>query len=129
MCDWFLLCNNPPTGTVRHPILGSVPICQGCADRLGLWFEATPPPVRPGQTWRDVDYRQYKCIHEQGGKVLNHRCHLEPRYLYIEKIGPDGAVHAISQWGNRTTIRKFRVLKPSDSPRISQGFRLVLEAP
>lgn len=30
-CRWFLLCDNPATCTVAHPILGSVPCCARCA--------------------------------------------------------------------------------------------------
>lgn len=33
MCRWFLLCTNPATTTVRHPILGQVPCCARCAER------------------------------------------------------------------------------------------------
>ena len=29
-CEWFLLCENPATGTLRHEILGSVPVCDRC---------------------------------------------------------------------------------------------------
>lgn len=30
MCEWFALCTNKATGTVAHPILGDVPICDRC---------------------------------------------------------------------------------------------------
>ena len=33
-CKWFALCDNPATTTKPHPILGSVPICQRCADKM-----------------------------------------------------------------------------------------------
>lgn len=29
-CQWFALCPNKATGTIRHPILGDVPICDRC---------------------------------------------------------------------------------------------------
>lgn len=29
-CKWFLFCTNPATGTMRHPVLGPVPICDRC---------------------------------------------------------------------------------------------------
>lgn len=38
-CAWFLLCDRAAVGTVAHPILGSVPCCQRCADKLDLTFE------------------------------------------------------------------------------------------
>lgn len=36
MCQWFALCDKPADGVVKHPILGDVPTCQRCADKLGL---------------------------------------------------------------------------------------------
>lgn len=33
-CQCFLLCNNKATTAIQHPILGSVPACQRCADKL-----------------------------------------------------------------------------------------------
>lgn len=30
-CRWFLLCPNPATTAVAHPILGDVPCCAKCA--------------------------------------------------------------------------------------------------
>lgn len=35
-CEWFALCPNPADGTVSHPVLGDVPTCTRCADKLGL---------------------------------------------------------------------------------------------
>ncbi len=32
-CKWFLLCTNPATTSLSHPILGGVPTCQSCADK------------------------------------------------------------------------------------------------
>lgn len=40
VCEWFAACSNDATGNVAHPILGLVPTCQRCADKLGLKFEA-----------------------------------------------------------------------------------------
>ncbi len=37
-CLWFALCDHPAIGTVSHPIIGEVPTCQRCADKLGLTF-------------------------------------------------------------------------------------------
>jgi hypothetical protein len=36
MCEWFLLCDRDAAGTVTHPILGEVPVCERCASALGL---------------------------------------------------------------------------------------------
>lgn len=36
LCEWFALCTRPADGVVSHPILGWVPTCQRCADKLGL---------------------------------------------------------------------------------------------
>lgn len=36
ICEWFLLCTNRANGTVKHPILGAVPTCKRCADKLDL---------------------------------------------------------------------------------------------
>lgn len=36
ICEWFALCENTADGVVSHPVLGDVPTCQRCADRLGL---------------------------------------------------------------------------------------------
>ena len=33
-CEWFAMCNNAATTTEPHPILGDVPICKRCADKL-----------------------------------------------------------------------------------------------
>jgi len=31
VCQWFLRCGAPATGTTPHPILGAVPTCDRCA--------------------------------------------------------------------------------------------------
>ena len=41
VCRWFLRCENPATVTLPHPILGAVPACQSCADKVA---RLTPPP-------------------------------------------------------------------------------------
>ena len=33
-CQWFYLCDHEATRTEPHPILGDVPICQRCTDKL-----------------------------------------------------------------------------------------------
>lgn len=33
-CSWFLLCENPATRLREHPILGGVPICERCDDKV-----------------------------------------------------------------------------------------------
>ena len=34
-CGWFALCSNDATTTVKHPLLGGVACCPGCAARSG----------------------------------------------------------------------------------------------
>lgn len=41
-CEWFLKCPNPATGTLPHPVLGGVPVCDRCR-RI-----ADPPMALPG---------------------------------------------------------------------------------
>lgn len=36
LCQWFALCDHEAVGVVAHPILGDVPTCQRCADKLEL---------------------------------------------------------------------------------------------
>lgn len=38
ICEWFARCTNPAAGTVAHPILGAVPCCTRCANKLDLTF-------------------------------------------------------------------------------------------
>lgn len=38
-CEWFVMCDQEAAGAVRHPVLGAVPTCQWCADKLGLTLE------------------------------------------------------------------------------------------
>lgn len=45
VCEWFALCTNPSVGTVAHPILGDVPICQRCADRMDYADKVEPHPA------------------------------------------------------------------------------------
>jgi hypothetical protein len=33
-CQWFALCDNIATGTLAHPVLGPVPICDRCAAKV-----------------------------------------------------------------------------------------------
>lgn len=33
-CQWFLNCKNNATTTMSHPILGDVPICKRCKDKV-----------------------------------------------------------------------------------------------
>jgi hypothetical protein len=35
-CQWFALCDNSADGVVKHPVLGNVPTCRRCADKLDL---------------------------------------------------------------------------------------------
>lgn len=35
-CEWFALCDHEAVGHVIHPVLGPVPTCQRCVDKLDL---------------------------------------------------------------------------------------------
>ena len=35
-CQWFARCANPTTEAASHPVLGPVPICPRCAQKLGI---------------------------------------------------------------------------------------------
>lgn len=41
-CEWFAKCDNDADGVTPHPVLGDVPICARCADKLGLVIEQSP---------------------------------------------------------------------------------------
>lgn len=34
LCEWFALCTNVATGYEPHPILGEVPICDRCREKI-----------------------------------------------------------------------------------------------
>lgn len=36
LCEWYAGCVRPAVGVSPHPVLGTVPICQECADKHGL---------------------------------------------------------------------------------------------
>ena len=36
ICEWFLMCENQANGVVGHAVLGLVPTCRRCADKLDL---------------------------------------------------------------------------------------------
>lgn len=44
MCQWFAMCDNEAVGVSRGPVgngeFAMVPICQRCADRVGITPEA-----------------------------------------------------------------------------------------
>jgi hypothetical protein len=33
-CNWFALCTRPATTLMPHPILGDVPICSECRNKI-----------------------------------------------------------------------------------------------
>jgi len=33
-CEWFALCDRPAEGTMPHPTLGLVPICERCRAKV-----------------------------------------------------------------------------------------------
>ena len=36
VCEWFAKCDHPAVGVIAHPVLGDVPCCQRCADKLEM---------------------------------------------------------------------------------------------
>lgn len=34
VCAWFAICTNPANGLRSHPVLGDVPTCQRCDDKM-----------------------------------------------------------------------------------------------
>lgn len=56
-CQYFALCDNEAIGVVVNPILGNVPCCQRCADRVGvtLLFDPVNPHAEllpdPAEDW------------------------------------------------------------------------------
>lgn len=34
-CQWFALCENHAVTTESHPVIGDVPICTRCKERVG----------------------------------------------------------------------------------------------
>lgn len=35
-CDWFAMCDHDAIGTIFHPILGDVAICERCLDKYPI---------------------------------------------------------------------------------------------
>lgn len=53
-CEWFLLCPNPADGLVEHPILGEVPCCDRCAEKMEQTFircDICGERKRPDDEW------------------------------------------------------------------------------
>jgi hypothetical protein len=42
VCRWFALCDHPAVGVIKHPILGLVPCCQRCAEKLDMTDRLLP---------------------------------------------------------------------------------------
>lgn len=53
ICEWFALCDHEAVGLVAHPIIGSVPVCQRCADKLDMKPE--PFPANAGAAGESQD--------------------------------------------------------------------------
>jgi len=44
VCEWFAKCDHPAVGVIAHPVLGDVPCCQRCADKLEIANRLRPLP-------------------------------------------------------------------------------------
>lgn len=40
MCEWFAGCIRVAAGFVHHAILGNIPCCKECAEKLGMTLES-----------------------------------------------------------------------------------------
>lgn len=52
-CEWYARCDNAATGTVTHPILGEVPICDRCTAKHGMEDRFTPYILDDAQDEQD----------------------------------------------------------------------------
>lgn len=60
-CRYFALCDRPADGTYLHPILGPVPTCNRCADRVGITLDGDTmqtltPTVAEIASWPRTPY-------------------------------------------------------------------------
>jgi hypothetical protein len=66
-CQWFALCDNSADGVVKHPILGNVPTCKRCADKLDLVLLYDPINPNPDLLPEPEDA---DCWHESHDNIV-----------------------------------------------------------
>ena len=114
-CAWWAGCNNEATTTESHPVLGDVPICDRCADKLrkidGL-DEGT------NDNWGVGDF--VVAVWDEAGR------HGEP----LKVIGVKGdEVVVVDDYGNKTTMfpEDLRLAPSNESISLGSIVESVLE--
>lgn len=88
-CQWFAFCSRPAEGVVAHPVLGRVPTCRPCANRLSLQLEQPTDEPRVS-TWADGFGRWYARVprHAAGPLLAARRAIrdvLRERYTHVAR--------------------------------------------
>lgn len=97
-CQWFVLCSNPATALVAHPIIGAVPTCQRCIDKFSL--EATTPA--PTVTTLTADH----VVIAEGARAYNY---YDRKAGTVGPIEPDGWFDFRHDDGSRALLNGERI--------------------
>lgn len=97
-CGWFALCKNQSTTTRSHPILGDVPICKRCDDKVKA-IEASSVEI-PSHIKKRVTFRQ-----EGGNDGAQYAVRVDGK-LKINGLTKREAVHHQGVWHRRLMEEK-----------------------